>query len=386
MPQLVDKPLTDLAIRKASCKSERYDIFDASVRGLGLRIATSGLKSWFVMRRCNGRMVRSTFGRYPNLGLAEARLIAPNVSREIISGRYKGGRHDDTFEIVFNSWILRDQSKNKSVDQVVTAMKRHVFPVFLGKKVNEITKSDVVCLIDQISDEGSPIAANRVLAFIKRFFNWCTERDIIKVSPAVSIKVNKKEKSRDRVLTIEELAKVWTISSNIGYPWGPFVKLLMLTGMRLKEVSEAPWDEINVEDKTWYLPATRTKNSRAHTIQLSDQTLEVLSEIPKVQDQKLIFSTNGTTPISGFSKTKKRIDRLSGVNGWTFHDLRRSFATHASEKLNVQPVIIDKILNHVSGSVRGVAAVYQRGQYLEQRRKALEVWGEFLEKISSKSS
>ena len=160
----------------------------------------------------------------------------------------------------------------------------------------------------------------------------------------------------------------------------------MLTGMRLKEVSDAPWNEINVEDKTWYLPATRTKNSRAHTIQLSDQTLEVLREIPKVQGQKLIFSTNGTTPISGFSKTKKRIDHLSGVNSWTFHDLRRSFATHASEKLNVQPVIIDKTLNHVSGNVRGVAAVYQRGQYLEQRRKALEVWGKFLKKISSKSS
>ena len=379
MPKLVNRPLTELAIKKAAKATARYDIFDASVRGLGVRIAPSGTKSWFIMRRFNGKMLRTTFGRYPEVGLADARLRAPEVLLKMSKGNTSQG--NDTFDTIVAEWIKRDQSKNKSVEQVKTAIKRHVSPVFSGRKLDEIKKQDIIKLIDQITDGGSPVAANRILAFLKRFFNWCVERDILEVSPALSIKANTGEISRDRVLDVGELLSLWTIEGKLNYPWGAILKLLMLTGARLKEVSEVTWDEISLEDCIWSIPSSRTKNSRPHQIHLSSQAIKILKSLPSGKDQSFLFSTNGVRPVSGFSKAKKRIDLLSGVDNWRFHDLRRSFATYTTEKLEIPPVIIDKILNHVSGAVKGVAAIYQRGEYLEQRREALQAWGDYLEDL-----
>ena len=379
MPKLVNRPLTELAIKKAAKATARYDIFDASVRGLGVRIAPSGTKSWFIMRRFNGKMLRTTFGRYPEVGLADARLRAPEVLLKMSNGNTSQG--NDTFDTIVAEWIKRDQSKNKSVEQVKTAIKRHVSPVFSGRKLDEIKKQDIIKLIDQITDGGSPVAANRILAFLKRFFNWCVERDILEVSPALSIKANTGEISRDRVLDVGELLSLWTVEDKLNYPWGAILKLLMLTGARLKEVSEVTWDEISLEEQIWSIPSSRTKNSRPHQIHLSTQAKQILTSLPSVKDQSFLFSTNGVRPVSGFSKAKKRIDLLSGVDNWRFHDLRRSFATHTTEKLEIPPVIIDKVLNHVSGAVKGVAAIYQRGEYLEQRREALQAWGDYLEDL-----
>ena len=379
MPKLVNRPLTELAIKKAAKATARYDMFDASVRGLGVRIAPSGTKSWFIMRRFNGKMLRTTFGRYPEVGLADARLRAPEVLLKMSKGNTSQG--NDTFDTIVTEWIKRDQSKNKSVEQVKTAIKRHVSPVFSGRKLDEIKKQDIIKLIDQITDGGSPVAANRILAFLKRFFNWCVERDILEVSPALSIKANTGEISRDRVLDVDELLSLWTIEGKLNYPWGAILKLLMLTGARLKEVSEVTWDEISLEEQIWSIPSSRTKNSRPHQIHLSTQAIQILRSLPSVKDQSFLFSTNGVRPVSGFSKAKKRINLLSGVDNWRFHDLRRSFATYTTEKLQIPPVVIDKVLNHVSGAVKGVAAIYQRGEYLEQRREALQAWGDYLEDL-----
>ena len=175
----------------------------------------------------------------------------------------------------------------------------------------------------------------------------------------------------------------WAACDQMGYPWGPLFQLLLLTGARLREVSQASWNEISIKDGTLNLPSSRTKNARPHQIQLSDQALNIIQDLPKIDGQNLLFTTNGTTPVSGFSKVKKRLDILSGVINWRFHDLRRSFATHSTEKLSISPVIADKILNHVTGQVRGVAAIYQHGEYLKERRDALQQWGDFIEDLVS---
>ena len=379
MPKIVQQPLTELAIRKAKPADKRYDLFDASVRGLGLRVATSGTKSWFMMRRFKGRMLRSTFGRYPDLTLANARLKAPDVLSNMADGLMQGQRRTDLFKVVLDEWLKKDQAKNKSTNQVKMAMYRHALPAFGPMPVASISKRDVNRLIDTIVDAGSPIAANRVLAFTKRFFSWCKERDILEQSPAEAIRPPSKEKTRDRVLSLDEMKDFWAACDQMGYPWGPLFQLLLLTGARLREVSQASWNEISIEDGTLNLPSSRTKNARPHQIQLSDQALNIIQDLPKIDGQNLLFTTNGTTPVSGFSKVKKRLDILSGVINWRFHDLRRSFATHSTKKLGISPVIADKILNHVTGQVRGVAAIYQHGEYLEERRIALQRWGNFIE-------
>jgi integrase len=383
MPKLVQQPLTELAIRKAKPADKRYDLFDASVRGLGLRVATSGTKSWFMMRRFNGRMIRTTFGRYPEVPLALARLKAPNILADMADGQTAGQRKTDLFRVVLDEWLKKDQAKNKSVHQVRVAMYKHVLPTFGSIPVASITKRDINRLIDKIVDAGSPIAANRVLAFTKRFFSWCKERDILELSPAEAIRPPSKEKTRDRVLTLEEMKKFWVACDQIGYPWGPIFQLLLLTGARLREVAQASWDEISIVDRTLDLPARRTKNGRSHQIQLSVQAMNIIQALPKVEGQGLLFTTNGKTAVSGFSKVKKRLDIMSGVSDWRYHDLRRSFATHSTERLSISPVIADKILNHVTGQVRGVAAIYQHGEYLEERRTALQKWGDFIQELAT---
>lgn len=381
MPKLVQQSLTELTIRKAKPADKRYDLFDASARGLGLRVAISGTKSWFIMRRFNGRMLRITFGRYPEISLANARLKVPEVLREMADGRTQGQRKTDLFKIVLEEWLKKDQAKNKSVHQVKMAMYLHALPALGNMSVTSITKRDVNKMIDKVVDAGSPVAANRILAYTKRFFSWCKERDILDQSPVEAIKLPSKENDRDRVLNLGEIKSFWISCDKMGYPWGPVFQLLLLTGARLKEVSQASWSEISISDRTLDLPGSRTKNERAHQIQLSVQTLKILLSLPKVEGQDFLFSTNGKTPVSGFSKVKKRLDILCGVTNWRFHDLRRSFATHSSEKLSVSPVIVDKILNHRTGQVRGVTAVYQRGEYLAERREALQKWGDYIERL-----
>jgi integrase len=381
VPKLVQQSLTELTIRKAKPADKRYDLFDASARGLGLRVAISGTKSWFIMRRFNGRMLRITFGRYPEISLANARLKVPEVLREMADGRTQGQRKTDLFKIVLEEWLKKDQAKNKSVHQVKMAMYLHALPALGNMSVTSITKRDVNKMIDKVVDAGSPVAANRILAYTKRFFSWCKERDILDQSPVEAIKLPSKENDRDRVLNLGEIKSFWISCDKMGYPWGPVFQLLLLTGARLKEVSQASWSEISISDRTLDLPGSRTKNERAHQIQLSVQTLKILLSLPKVEGQDFLFSTNGKTPVSGFSKVKKRLDMLCGVTNWRFHDLRRSFATHSSEKLSVSPVIVDKILNHRTGQVRGVTAVYQRGEYLAERREALQKWGDYIERL-----
>jgi integrase len=381
VPKLVQQSLTELTIRKAKPADKRYDLFDASARGLGLRVAISGTKSWFIMRRFNGRMLRITFGRYPEISLANARLKVPEVLREMADGRTQGQRKTDLFKIVLEEWLKKDQAKNKSVHQVKMAMYLHALPALGNMSVTSITKRDVNKMIDKVVDAGSPVAANRILAYTKRFFSWCKERDILDQSPVEAIKLPSKENDRDRVLNLGEIKSFWISCDKMGYPWGPIFQLLLLTGARLKEISHASWSEISISDRTLDLPGSRTKNERAHQIQLSVQTLKILLSLPKIEGQDFLFSTNGKTPVSGFSKVKKRLDILCGVANWRFHDLRRSFATHSSEKLSVSPVIVDKILNHRTGQVRGVTAVYQRGEYLAERREALQKWGDYIERL-----
>ncbi len=225
--------------------------------------------------------------------------------------------------------------------------------------------------MDGIVERGAGVQANRTMSFLRRFFNWCVERDYLDKNPTHGIPRPYSEKVHDRVLTMEELVAVMIASGKLGYPFGPFLKLFVLTGQGRDEVAEAIWDEFNATERRWTIPSEQAKNGTAHVVHLSDGANAVICALPRIESQKHFSSIRSGHPISGFSIAKSRIDRSIGVSGWTLHDWRRSFATHATESLGLQPVFIGKTLNHQSGAVRGVPAVYQRGQYLNERREAL---------------
>jgi integrase len=269
-------------------------------------------------------------------------------------------------------------------------MELHVLPKLARRRLDSIKKADVLKITDSIRDAGAEVQANRVLAFLRRFFNFCLERDHLSQNPTAGIAKPTKEVARDRVLSPDEICRVMNAARQMGYPFGPFVEMLVLTGQRRDEVAGMRWDEVSKAENVWVLPASRSKNGKAHTVHLSEAAMAVLRSVPHLDECELVFpatrvrrkTEDGITPpalpISGFSTAKRRLDEVCGVVNWTLHDLRRSFATHCTERLGQSPVVVDKILNHQSGSVRGIAAVYQRGAYLDERRRAMEAWATFI--------
>ena len=159
----------------------------------------------------------------------------------------------------------------------------------------------------------------------------------------------------------------------------PLLRILTFTGQRLNEVACCQWAEINLEEAKWELPRDRSKNKTSHVVHLSNPVRKEFDNLMNPTNQELVFTTTGKTPVSGFSKAKKRLDKISGVNDWRLHDLRRTFATVATETLGYEPVVVDRVLNHVNGSVKGIAAVYQKGQYLEKRKIVLDAWANYVQ-------
>jgi integrase len=187
-----------------------------------------------------------------------------------------------------------------------------------------------------------------------------------------------KEKARDRFLNDGELARIIVAARQIGGPYGNIVEVLALTGQRRQEVARCTWDEMDIAGRTWKLSSERTKNATAHEVYLSDQAVAVLGRVDKIGD--LVFSHSGTAPFQGFGVAKRELDKLSGVSGWRLHDLRRTCVSGMA-RLGIAPHVADKILNHQNGAISGVAAVYQRHDFLAERSHALKLWGAHVERI-----
>jgi integrase len=270
-------------------------------------------------------------------------------------------------------------------------LKRNVVERWPGKRLREITKPMVHAMLDAIADRGSPIAANRVLAQLKVMCKWAVGRGIISASPCEGVAAPSSERgrARERVLSDDELRIVWRAADSIGWPFGPIVKLLLLTGARRDEVAQMEWRELDLERALWTLPASRSKNRREHTIPLSDMAIEVLRSLPRIERSGFVFTTNARTPVSGFSKAKPALDRamaeLAGappIPGWVLHDLRRTVATNL-QRLGVRLEVTEAVLNHISGSRAGIVGVYQKHDYATEKRQSLEAWAWRVEAIVS---
>jgi integrase len=357
--------------------------WDAGCPGFGVKVTPKGRKVFIVLYRTGGarsRLRKYTIGPYGRVTLHQARVAAQKVFAAKLEGRDPAAEKRaarrrivaDRVEDVLETFIAQRLSQNRSGDEIARLLRREVGKPWSGRSIHEISKRDVVEVVTAIEQRGAPVAANKALKAIKTFLRWCVGRAVLDQSPAEGVPLPSKEVARDRVLDDSELAQVILAARKIGGPYGGIVELLALTGQRREEVAGLQWEELNFAQRIWTLPKSRTKNEKAHVIHLSEQSMAVLTRAD--WPAPYMFSLLGTKPFQEFSRAKRRLDELSGVTGWRLHDLRRT-SVSGMARLGIAPHIADKILNHQAGIISGVAAVYQRHDFLAERRAALDAWG-----------
>lgn len=365
--------------------SKRLDFRDELMPGLVLRISTSGTKTFCLHKRINGKMRRLTIGRFPVMSLADARERVRQVLYEIETGRFE----DRTGVEVETKPTLGDVipeyiEKHAKVHNRDWKRKEALlakFKALHGKRIDEIKRADVVRACDEIG-KFTPVSANRALAHLKHLMSWCVESGIIDASPISGMKPRAKEQPRERVLTDDELGALWAVCGDEGYPFGDCMKLLMLSGQRRAEVAEMRWSELDLEKRLWTLPSQRAKNGRQHTVPITDAMLDVLRRVPRFLGSDYVFTTTGKSPVSGFGRVKIRLDKAlpEGTEPWIIHDLRRTMSTNMA-MLGVPQPVTEALLNHKTGVVSGVAAIYNVYSYANEKREALALWNGHVEKV-----
>lgn len=385
----------------------RQEIPDPALSGLYLVVQPSGAKSWAVRYRHAGKPKKLTLGKWPLMGVADARAAASEAIDQIEHGkdpsaakkRTKAAKLEaqlserDKVKTLMSQYAKRHLASLKSGPTVKRELERHVVSQWGERDIHDISKRDVIDLLDEIADSGRVVTANRVRAYLNKFLNWCVERDILEVSPATGVKPVAKEASRDRVLSDDEIRWFWMACEVEGQPWGPLGKILLLTGQRLSEV--AGMSDAEIEGQIWHLAADRTKNGRAHDVPVTEAVTNVLEGMERIKGGAgLYHTTTGATPLSGFHKGRAHLaDRMNEIAAkelgepveiphWTFHDLRRTAATGMA-RLGIPVRVTEAVLNHVSGTGGGIVAVYQRHDYADEKRRALEAWAQFVDGLVS---
>jgi integrase len=363
--------------------------WDAALPGFGVKVTPKGRKVFIVLYRTGGagsKLRKYTIGPYGRVTLHQARVAAQKVFAARLEGRDPAAEKReskrrivaDRVEDLLETFVDQRLSQNRSGGEIARLLRREIGKTWAGRGIHEIGKRDVVELISVIERRGAPVAANKALKSIKMFLRWCVGRAILDQSPAEGVPAPTKEIARDRVLSDEELARVILAARAIDDRYGGIVELLALTGQRREEVAKLAWEELDLSQRVWTIPKHRTKNAKPHVVYLSEESMAVLQRMEKHGPHA--FASHGSKPFQHFAFAKRKLDELARVTGWRLHDLRRTCVSGMA-RLGVAPHVADKILNHQSGTISGVAAVYQRHQFLSERKDALERWGTHVSKI-----
>ena len=353
------------------------EVFDLGYPGLSVRIGYGGAKTFQHFYRVGGKLKRETLGRWPAITLAAARDTWRRTREAVARGEAPSANgKGQLFEHVVEEWLRRDQadSRKSSQYQLHRLVEADLLPAWRGRRVGSITKRDVHTLLDGIVDRGAPTMAKKTEAYVKRFFKWCHQRDLIAANPLEAMEALPKAKSRERVLTDDELAKVWHAADE--GPHRMAVRLLVLTGARREEISQLKWGEIDGDSIV--LAGERTKNGEPRIIPLSAPATALLAAMPRIGGY--VFTLNGDKPIGSWGRAKHALDEASGVIGWRVHDLRRTVAT-GMQKLGVTLQTVEAVLGHTSGSRDGIVGVYQRHDYAAEKRAALDAWGQHVARL-----
>jgi integrase len=401
MPKFTDRFLSSFKVEPGS--KDRL-IFDADCPGMGVRATAKGTRSFLVQWTdpATKRKHREPLGIWGSITLEQARKAARVRLGEVAKGvnpaaerirtraeaEAKRAEEALTLETLIDDWATRHliQRRPRYATEAKRAL-RFAFHDCLRKPASRLGRSDVIDRLDKIANGGKAIMAAQTIAYGRACFAWAEKREKVTGNPFRGLPIPVVGSERDRVLTESEVAEVWAAMETLEYPFGPFYRMAILTLQRREEVAGMRWSEISDDFSTWTIPSSRMKNGRPHDVHLAEPARAVLRTIPRIEGRDLIFSTTGATPVSGFSKAKTALDAaMARVRGeieakterktatpWRLHDFRRTGVSTLA-RLGFDSIVVDKLLAHQPGKLRGVAAVYQRHEFAKEQAAALDAW------------
>jgi integrase len=393
----------------------RLELTDQDVPGLKFRLTSRGVASWSLQINVLGEKRRFTLGEFPALGLAKARAQAAALREEAKKGhdpirerrvaKASADHERETRVTVFDAIERYAATHLRPNLRTATERERQLRAALAPhatKPIGALTRFDMQAAIDAKAKEGRVGAANRIRAALTHFSRWCWERGYLAEHIAAGSTRAARETARERLLELDEVRLIYNHAGTLGLFWPELVRLLVLTAQRRGDVAGMHWDEVDIGARRWSIPGRRSKNGKAHIVHLSPPAIQILKAL-KGKDgmpaQGLIFSTTGTTPVSGFGRVKLRLDASlatacksedadapqSPPEPWRFHDLRTAFASALCEAGEAESVV-DRVLNHTAtGSApSAVARVYNRALLLEQRARVLDRWADMVIRPSPK--
>lgn len=399
MPKLTENAIHKLQIPEG--KREAW-LSDTDVQGLRVRATTGGARTFMACwtDRATGERRREKLGAWGAITLADARAAARAILGDVARGedpsekrmlKRKAAAEAKaaaalTLRVLVDQWAAIGLQKRKPRYRAeATRAIAYAFQRQLDQPANQLTRNAVVTTLDALTHAGKTAMAGRTLAYGRACFSWARKRGMLTENPFHDLPISAGKITRDRVLTDAEVRAIWVASSNLGWPFGPLIQLLLLTAQRREEVAGMRWSEISADGSTWVIPAERAKNGRAHVVHLAPAAREIIAALPRLNSTDLIFSTTERTPVSGFSKAKERLQAIMAASTdpgapplqvWRFHDFRRTAVSWMATAGHA-PHIADRLLNHLNVSaISAVGAVYQRAEFLEERKKCLEDWAQ----------
>jgi len=412
MPRVTLTPLSDPQVRGLRAADVRYDVRDGFARGLIIAVLPSGRKQWALRYRCQGRMRRLVLGDFPALSLSKAREAAERArvrlrdGHDLVAERQAAmARPTDTVAVLVEEYLREHARKRKrSAAEDERILEKDVLPYWRNRSVRELTRRDVRAVIERVEKRGAPIMANRTLEIMRKMLNFGVRRDWLEANPAAQIDKPGVERSRDRVLSDDEIRSLWALlerfpatsekqapgrkrakrsSSGDFCPVSPALaavqKLRLILAQRGGEIIHMRWQDLDLEAGWWTIPAEYTKNREPHRVPLPATAVELIEAQPKPDDALFVFTGRQGALVE--DRVRKAGSALSRVLGFDFrsHDLRRTAATRMAAA-GVPREHISRVLNHIEGGPRSTR-VYDRYSYDAEKRRALEVWARDLKRI-----
>lgn len=397
---------TQRSIETAACPVGKKDVllFDDDTRGFGLRVTSAGGKTFLAQYQATGGKRRVPLGAFGVLTIDQARKAAKGIlgaaalggdpvaerrAKDAAAARAKA-ESEFTFCRMIEAWAAaREGDRRPSYLNIAKAHLLRNLPGWLDRPAAEITLAEAVRLLDELKETKGTVTANRTLAYARAAYSWAVQRQRLPLNPLRGIERPGRETPRERLLNAAELGAIWRGCDRLGPAIAGCVRMMMLTVQRRNEVASMRWAEFDdLSNPTiWLLPSARAKNGRAHVVHLSEPARAIIRSMPRIVGNPFVFAStaaraNAQKPVTAFSYAKDEI--VAGiaagggsVSDWTFHDFRRAGVTALAD-MGFAPHVCDRLLNHVTGSIQGVAAVYQRAEFMPERKKALDAWAEFL--------